>query len=69
LTILSLKAIGATKTAGILQKAIDLVLRLVEDSKEVPERIWDDLDREFFKYEEDLNALNLEYVKNNRDFF
>ena len=68
-TILSLKAIGANKTADILQKAIDLVLKIIEQFQEVPDEIWDELDQEFYNYEEDLNALNIEYVKKNKGFF
>ena len=68
-TILSLKAIGANKTAEILQKAIDLVLLLIEKAEEVPGDVWDELDEEFFQYQDDLNTLNIEYVKNNRDYF
>ena len=71
-TIESLKSIGANKTADILKRAIDLVLLLIEKMKkeeDIPDDIWDSLDEEFLEYEDDLNTLNIEYVKKNRDFF
>ena len=68
-TVTSLKAIGANKTADILQRAINLVLQIIEQAKEVPEEIWDDFDREFYSYQDDLNALNIKYVEKHKDFF
>ena len=68
-TLLALKSIGANKTAAILQKAIDLVLKLVEEAKEVPDDAFDKLDKEFLSYQENLNVLNIEFVKKNKDFF
>ena len=80
-TILSLKTIGAEKTATILQKAIeqfpnktvpkDRVIRteIVEKIEEFANEIWNLLDEEFFNYEDDLNSLNLEFVKKNKSEF
>lgn len=80
-TILSLKAIGADKTADILQKAIeqfpdkkvpkdrDERNEIVEQIEEVADEVWDELDQIFYKYEDDLNTLNIEYVKKNKEFF
>ena len=80
-TILSLKAIGANKTADILQEAInqfpdkivpkdrDERTEIVEEIEEIADEVWDDLDQKFYEYEDDLNSLNLEYIKKNRDFF
>ena len=68
-TIASLNSIGAKKTADILQRAISLVLQLIEKAEEVSEEVWNDLDKEFLKYEDDLNFLNIQYVKHNKDFF
>ena len=80
-TVLSLKAISADKTADILQKAIDQFpektvpkdrdkrTRIVNEIEETAEEVWNDLDQKFFKYEDDLNALNIEYVRNHKEFF
>jgi hypothetical protein len=80
-TILSLKAIGADKTADILQKAIDQFpnksvpkdrderTELVEQIEDTANEVWEELDEMFFEYEDDLNTLNIEYVKKNKDFF
>lgn len=80
-TILSLKAIGADKTADILQKAIDQFpnktvpkdrderTELVEQIEEVADEVWSDLDQKFYEYEDDLNTLNIEYIKKHKDFF
>ena len=81
LTVQSLKTIGANKTAKILKEAIDQfpdqavpkertkrqqVLETIED-KANP--FWDKLDQKFYKYEDDLNKLNMEFVKNNKENF
>ncbi len=76
-TMDSLKAVGAKKTAELLQRAIDqfpggkvpnltearrdLMLKLWPDSLN---QIWEDLDAKFYTYEDEdsLNDLNLEYV-------
>ncbi|MBK7308902.1 MAG: DMP19 family protein [Chitinophagaceae bacterium] len=80
-TILSLKAIGADKTADILQKAIDQFpiktvpkdrdkrSEIVEQIEEVADEVWNDLDQKFYQYEDNLNALNIEYIKKHKDFF
>ena len=68
-TIESLKAIGANKTSDILQRAIALVLQLIEKGEEVDVEVWEELDGEFLKYQDDLNSLNINYVKNNRQHF
>ena len=80
-TILSLKTIGAYKTASIVQMAIaqfpgsivpkdsDVRREIVEKIEESADEIWNDLDQLFFLYEDDLNSLNIEYVKKNKDFF
>jgi len=80
-TILSLKAIGADKTADILQKAIDQFpnktvpkdrdkrTEIVEQIEEVANEVWNDLDQKFYQYEDNLNTLNIEYIKKHTDFF
>lgn len=80
-TIKSLKIIGADKTAAILQQAIDLfpdktvpqdrierqeILKKIETTAN---EIFEDLDQKFFVYEDDLNTLNLEFVRQNKDKF
>jgi hypothetical protein len=80
-TSLSLKAIGADTTADILQKAIDQFpnktvpkdrderTEIVEQIEEVADEVWGELDEKFFEYEDDLNTLNIKYVKKYKDFF
>lgn len=73
-------AIKATKTVDLLTKAIFLFpevpvpknthLRrniLMEQESNID--LWDDLDREFDKYEDNIIALTLEYVRDNIAFF
>jgi hypothetical protein len=80
-TVESLTAIGADLTVGILIHAImcfpggkvpeddearrELLQKMSQDKLDVLEQ----LDQSFFVYEEDLNALNMEYVRNNKAFF
>ncbi len=80
-TILSLQTIGANKTAHILQQAIDqfpnsLVPQERAKRQEVLERfedsaneILEELDQTFYKYEDNLNELNIEYIRQNRNSF
>jgi hypothetical protein len=80
-TISSLKAIAAYKTADILQKAIDQFpdktvpkgrnerVEIVEQIEEVANKVWDELDQTFFKYEDNLNLLNIGFVRKHKDFF
>ena len=68
-TIVSLHAIAANKTADILKRAIALVLQLIDKGEEVELEVWDELDNEFLNYQDDLNALNIEFVRNNKEFF
>jgi hypothetical protein len=80
-TIDTLKLIGATKTAKILETAIEVFpgksVPIDEDIKEqVLEQIgknsaelWAELDEQFFKYEDNLNELNIEFVRNNKEYF
>lgn len=80
-TISSLRTIGADKTADILQNAIDQfpgsavpndrvkrqeVLEQIEDTAN---EVWEQLDQAFYKYEDNLNDLNIDYVKRNRSSF
>jgi hypothetical protein len=80
-TIASLRTIGAGKTADILQKAIDQfpgsavpkdrVKRQeeLEQIEDTANEVWEQLDQAFYKYEDNLNYLNIEYVKQNRNSF
>ncbi len=80
-TIQSLTAIGARTTADILQKAIDQFpnkqvpqdrderIDAVQQIEQTANEVWEELDQEFFEYKDDLNSLNLDYVrKHNGDF-
>jgi hypothetical protein len=74
-TIHSLKTIGANHTADILQSAIDQFpdkkvpsdrderIDLVGQIEETANEKWEELDQKFFEYKDDLNSLNIEYVK------
>jgi len=80
-TVEALKAIGANKTATIVQKAIDRFPNanvpvnkdereeLVEKIEETANPVWNELDQKFFLYEDDINTLNIEFIKKNRTEF
>ncbi len=79
-TILALVSIGALKTVNILQQAInefpDHKVPVDRDKRqemmehmENAEAVWDILDQRFFKYDDDLNTLNIQYVERNKDLF
>jgi Domain of unknown function (DUF4375) len=80
-TVASLQAIRADKTAAILRSAIgqfpnsavptdreerQTVLIQIE---ETANDMWGNLDQKFYAYEDDLNELNLKYVKQHRSSF
>lgn len=80
-TLESLRSIGALKTAEILQEAINEFPnrivpkdraqrgRILEIIAAPDNEVWETLDQRFFAYEDDLNRLNMEYVKRNRERF
>ncbi len=80
-TVQSLQTIGAKKTADILQKAIDQFpnsnvpedrterQEILEQIQETADVVWEDLDQNFFSYEDDLNTLNIDFVRKNKDKF
>lgn len=80
-TVQSLKTIGAKKTADILQNAIDQFPNsnvpedrterqvILEQIQETAGQVWEELDQMFFSYEDDLNTLNIEFVRKNKDKF
>jgi hypothetical protein len=80
-TINSLRAIGANHTSDILQSAIDQFPEgkvprdrdkrsdLVGQIEETANEKWDELDQKFFEYRDNLNLLNIEYVKKFRTEF
>jgi hypothetical protein len=77
-TLESLKEIGAQTTAEWIRRAIDefpggkvptdteerreLMLKLWPESEN---EVWEELDQKFYTYEDDLNALNLAYIRTN----
>ncbi|MGE0087158.1 MAG: DMP19 family protein [Desulfococcaceae bacterium] len=79
--IVSLKAVGADKTAETVLKANGLfpdgkVPKDREKRQEILEKIeenasdkWGELEEKFMAYEEDLNSLNMAYIKNNKEKF
>ena len=80
-TINSLKIIGADRTAIILQQAIDQFPQktvpqnrterqdIMEKIEEKVTEIFEELDLKFLAYEDDLNTLNIEFVRQNKDKF
>ena len=80
-TITSLRKINAIKTADILQQAIEQFPKftvpkdrakrqeVLEQIEGAANEVWEQLDQAFYKYEENLNDLNLEYIKQNRSSF
>ena len=80
-TIATLTLIGATKTAKILESAIEMFpdnnvptdkwLRndILESIRDKATSSWEELEVQFFKYEDDLNTLNMEFVKKNTEHF
>lgn len=80
-TIKSLRTIGANHTANILQAAIDEFpnkkvptdrserTNIVAQIEEAASDKWESLDQKFFEYKDNLNLLNIEYVKKYRTEF
>lgn len=81
LTVQSLRTINANTTADILQKAIDQFpdknvpnnrterQEILEQIQEMADPVWEELDQKFFTYEDDLNTLNIEFIRKNKDKF
>lgn len=80
-TIISLRAIGAYKTAEILQNAIDqfpgaavprdraMRQEILEQIESKADEVWERLDKAFYRYEDKLNELNMKYIRKNRNSF
>lgn len=80
-TIISLKAIGANKTVEILQQAIDQFpdktvpknrnkrQTILKEISETAKSVFGMLDQKFFLYEDDLNTLNMAFVRKNKAQF
>ena len=80
-TIESLKAIGAFKTAEIVElankqfpnnsvpKERDKRQELLEEIEDDANETWEELDQRFFEYEDDLNSINMEYVRKHQNDF
>lgn len=76
-TIDSLKKIGANKTSNILQKAMAIFPDskvpkddkkredLIEKLSERAEDVWSELEDKFYEYEDDLNNLNVKFIRDN----
>ncbi|MDQ2087028.1 DMP19 family protein [Herbivorax sp. ANBcel31] len=73
----ALNEIGSLKFSGILEKAIDvfpardipeemeLRREVLEQIEEKANPIWNELDMEFYKYEEDIHKLMVDYIIEN----
>ena len=80
-TVQSLHSIGANKTVDILQKAIDqfpsqkvpqdrtVRQEILEEIQEAADPIWEELDQKFYAYEDDLNALNIQFIRKHKEKF
>ena len=80
-TIISLRQINAIKTAAILQLAIDQFpnsivpkdqserWEILEKIEEKAEEVWEQLDKRFLEYEDNLYDLNIEFIKQHRSSF
>ena len=42
---------------------------ILEQIEVAADGVWSELDEQFYEYEDDLNTLNLAYVKEHKDFF
>lgn len=77
----SLKIIGAYKTASIVQRAVNQFpnskipkdraerIALLQQIESIANHKWEELEQEFYKYEDDLNKLNIEFIKKNKKDF
>lgn len=77
----ALNAIGAAKTAVLVQSAIDLFPEgfvpvddqarrdLIDQMPQHCMQRWSELDQQFFIYEDDLTSLCLEYIRRNKESF
>jgi hypothetical protein len=77
-TVSTLKTIGANQFAQILQEAMNVfpngqVPKDIDERQELmdsfAEGIWEQIDQKFYAYPENLNELNLEYVRRYKDSF
>jgi hypothetical protein len=80
-TSYSLKIIGAIRSAKIVIRANEQFplksvpkdrserQKIIEHISEKSSQVWKELDQQFIDSEEDLNALNLEFVRKNKHFF
>ena len=80
-TIKSLQTIGANTTADLLQNAIDQFpdhkvpknrderMELVKSNEEKANEVWEELNQKFYQYTDNLNDLNINYIKKNRNEF
>jgi hypothetical protein len=80
-TVDSLKQIGANNSARILQKAIDKFpgktvpqddekrAEILEQMEERNDELWDKLEDRFYDYPDNLNQLNINYIKQHKDLF
>ena len=80
-TVDSLRIIGANTTADMLQKAIDQLpnktipdtyderMNVFEQIGKTEREMWNELDKKFYEYPDDLCTLNFEYIKQNRNGF
>ncbi len=80
-TIISLREINAIKTADILQLAIDQFpnsivpkdrserQEILEKIEEKANEVWEQLDKRFLEYEDNLYDLNIEFIKQHRSLF
>lgn len=80
-TLSALKNIGSMKFKDIFEKAIGVFkdsyvpidinerIEIIDSNEDEFDEIWDELDDEFYKYEENIHELLLEYVQKHKSDF
>jgi hypothetical protein len=56
-------------TGGSVPRDRAARLELIEQIKGKAADVWDQLDEQFYKKEEDLDQLNIEYIRQNKEEF
>lgn len=80
-TYYSLRVVGAYRTSEIVQRANDQFpgravpkeradrQKILEQIQDKSGEVWKELDQQFINCDEDLNAINLDFIRKNKNFF
>ena len=67
-SVLNLRRTKNSLLCAILYSYSIIRLQLgLEHIQETADPVWEELDQKFFTYEDDLNTLNIEFVRKNKD--